>query len=94
VQRELDGEMGIVAAIEKLGLLDDILVAKQGSPLDTLSHYLSKRLAFGIINYSFLREIKFKFGFIQKRENGTWLFYAMRLWHVGRMVKGNLEESI
>jgi alpha-aminoadipic semialdehyde synthase len=52
VQRELDGEMGIVAAIEKLGLLDDILVAKQGSPLDTLSHYLSKRLAFGIIIHS------------------------------------------
>lgn len=36
-----------VAALESLGLLDDKPVQKLGSPLDTLSHYLSKRLALG-----------------------------------------------
>ncbi|KAK3608349.1 hypothetical protein CHS0354_030804 [Potamilus streckersoni] len=33
-------------AIEELGLLDDELIDKRGSPIDTLSNYLSKRLAF------------------------------------------------
>lgn len=46
VGRELDGDTAMVGAIEKLGLLDDIPVVKQGSPLDTISHYLNKRLAF------------------------------------------------
>ncbi|XP_075230422.1 lysine ketoglutarate reductase/saccharopine dehydrogenase isoform X2 [Lycorma delicatula] len=34
-------------SIENLGLLDEIPVQKLDSPLDTISHYLSQRLAFG-----------------------------------------------
>lgn len=33
--------------IEQLGLLDDLPVMKLGTPIDTLSNYLSKRLAYG-----------------------------------------------
>lgn len=33
--------------IESLGLLDETPVVKLNTPLDTLSNYLSKRLAFG-----------------------------------------------
>lgn len=33
-------------AIEELGLLEDNLVLKLNTPLDTLSHYLSKKLVF------------------------------------------------
>lgn len=33
--------------IESLGLLEDEPVVKLNTPLDTLSHYLSKRLAIG-----------------------------------------------
>lgn len=36
-----------VDQIEQLGLLDDTPIVKLGTPVDTLSHYLSKRLAFG-----------------------------------------------
>ncbi len=32
--------------LENLGLLEDTQIIKLGTPLDTLSHYLSKRLAF------------------------------------------------
>lgn len=35
--------------IESLGLLDETPVVKLNTPLDTLSYYLSKRLAFGKI---------------------------------------------
>ncbi|XP_053378089.1 alpha-aminoadipic semialdehyde synthase, mitochondrial-like isoform X2 [Mercenaria mercenaria] len=34
-------------AIVRMGLLDDDLIDKRGSPIDTLSNYLSKRLSFG-----------------------------------------------
>lgn len=33
--------------IENLGLLEDERVTKLGTPLDTLSYYFSKKLAFG-----------------------------------------------
>lgn len=33
--------------IEQLGLLDDAPVVKMNTPIDTLSYYLSKRLAYG-----------------------------------------------
>lgn len=36
-------------AIESLGLLEDTQVIKLDTPLDTLSYYLSKRLAFGML---------------------------------------------
>nr|CAD7441187.1 unnamed protein product [Timema bartmani] len=36
-----------VEALESLGLLEDIHVIKLNTPLDTLSHFLSKRLAMG-----------------------------------------------
>lgn len=35
--------------IEQLGLLDDTPVLKLNTPIDTLSNYLSKRLAYGKI---------------------------------------------
>ena len=31
-------------SLESLGLLDDVEIVKCGTPLDTVSHYLSKRL--------------------------------------------------
>lgn len=33
--------------INSLGLLDEVPIDKKGSPIDTLSNYLSKKLAFG-----------------------------------------------
>lgn len=36
-----------VDCIEQLGLLDETPVVRLNTPLDTLSNYLSKRLAFG-----------------------------------------------
>ncbi|XP_058449645.1 alpha-aminoadipic semialdehyde synthase, mitochondrial isoform X2 [Malaya genurostris] len=36
-----------IEGIEELGLLEDIPVVKMGSPLDTISYYLSKKLEFG-----------------------------------------------
>ncbi|CAG7836147.1 unnamed protein product [Allacma fusca] len=40
-------DMQKLDTIESLGLLDDVLVQKMDSPLDTLSNYLSQKLAFG-----------------------------------------------
>lgn len=40
-------QVGNSEGIEGLGLLDDKPIIKLGTPLDTLSHYLSKRLAYG-----------------------------------------------
>lgn len=34
-------------AIEELGLLEDVELIKMNTPLDTLSHFMSKRLALG-----------------------------------------------
>lgn len=36
-----------VDVLEELGMLEEIKVAKCGTPLDTLTHYLSKRLPLG-----------------------------------------------
>lgn len=36
-----------VDALESLGLLDEVPVHKLGTPLDTLTYFLSKRLSFG-----------------------------------------------
>lgn len=41
------GSLEQVAAIESLGLLSDDPIQKMDTPLDTLSHYLSKRLVLG-----------------------------------------------
>lgn len=38
-------------SIEQLGLLDETPVVKLNTPIDTLSNYLSKRLAFGECYY-------------------------------------------
>lgn len=48
-----------VDCIEQLGLLDETPVVKLNTPLDTLSAYLSKRLAFGkkLLKYKILRDI-------------------------------------
>ncbi|XP_055375686.1 alpha-aminoadipic semialdehyde synthase, mitochondrial [Condylostylus longicornis] len=43
---KLAERVGNVDGLESLGLLDDTPVIKMGTPIDTLSHYLSKRLAF------------------------------------------------
>lgn len=40
-----------VECIEQLGLLDETPVVKLNTPLDTLSNYLSKRLAFGEVKF-------------------------------------------
>lgn len=53
LKQKLIERIGDVDCVESLGLLDDKPVVKLNTPLDTLSHYLSKRLAFGeFINFS------------------------------------------
>jgi alpha-aminoadipic semialdehyde synthase len=39
---------GRVSAIESLGLLEEDLVLKLGTPLDSLSHFLSIKLSIGM----------------------------------------------
>ncbi|XP_037960737.1 alpha-aminoadipic semialdehyde synthase, mitochondrial [Teleopsis dalmanni] len=46
LKQKLVERIGDADCLESLGLLDDTKVEKLGTPLDTLSHYLSKRLAF------------------------------------------------
>ncbi|XP_033150839.1 alpha-aminoadipic semialdehyde synthase, mitochondrial [Drosophila busckii] len=46
LKQKLVERIGDVEGIESLGLLDETPVVKLNTPLDTLSHYLSKRLAF------------------------------------------------
>ena len=41
------GSMERVEAIESLGLLEDDVIVRLDTPLDTLCNYLSKRLALG-----------------------------------------------
>lgn len=51
-QRLSEGILMDSDCIESLGLLEETPVVKMTTPLDTLSYYLSKRLAFGKINDS------------------------------------------
>lgn len=44
LKTKLADRVGNVEYVEKLGLLDKTPVVKQGTPIDTLSYYLSKRL--------------------------------------------------
>lgn len=47
--QRLHDQIGVNASgLESLGLLEDSPIDKHNTPLDTLSNYLSKRLAFGI----------------------------------------------
>lgn len=48
LKKRLSERISISAdCIEQLGLLDDVPVARMNTPIDTLSYYLSKRLAYG-----------------------------------------------
>jgi len=47
ILREFDGDHEQADAIEGLGLLEEVPVFKLNNPLDTLSHFLSKKLAYG-----------------------------------------------
>lgn len=50
LRHRLAEQIGVnVDGLESLGLLEDTPIIKLGTPLDTLSHYLSKRLAFSKI---------------------------------------------
>jgi alpha-aminoadipic semialdehyde synthase len=44
LKMKLNDRVGNGDYIEKLGLLEKTPVVKQGTPIDTLSYYLSKRL--------------------------------------------------
>lgn len=48
-------------AIEKLGCLDDVPVKKSGSPLDTLSQYLSTKLSLGKSKHWFPLSTRYKY---------------------------------
>lgn len=51
-QRLID-QIGVNAdGLENLGLLEDKLIVKCNTPLDTLSYYLSKRLAYGKLYFT------------------------------------------
>lgn len=52
-QRLAERVPAYVHCIEQLGLLDETPVVKLSTPLDTLSNYLSKRLAFGMFSIMF-----------------------------------------
>lgn len=47
LKNRLAERVGNTDGIEQLGLLEDTQLVKMGTPLDTLSHYLSGKLAFG-----------------------------------------------
>lgn len=48
LKQRLADQIGVSPdGLEKLGLLEDTPIVKKGTPLDTLSHYLTQRLAFG-----------------------------------------------
>lgn len=47
LKQKLADRVGNTEGIESLGLLEQTQVKKFGTPLDTLSHYLSKRLVYG-----------------------------------------------
>lgn len=47
---EHSGSEYSVEILERLGLLDEVIVVKYGSPLDTLTHYLSTKLNFGMFS--------------------------------------------
>lgn len=50
LKQRLADQIGVSPdGLENLGLLEDTPIIKLGTPLDTLSHYLSKRLAFSKI---------------------------------------------
>ncbi|XP_055612755.1 alpha-aminoadipic semialdehyde synthase, mitochondrial isoform X1 [Uranotaenia lowii] len=46
LRARLSERVGNIDGLEALGLLEDIPVVKMGTPLDTLSYYLSQKLAF------------------------------------------------
>lgn len=48
-----------VDSIERLGLLDETPVMKLNTPIDTLSNYLSKRLAFGKLCFNLGQQFTF-----------------------------------
>lgn len=51
LKKRLSERISISAdSIEQLGLLDDAPVVRMNTPIDTLSYYLSKRLAYGKFN--------------------------------------------
>ncbi|CAG7785880.1 unnamed protein product, partial [Allacma fusca] len=44
--KEFEGDVQKLETVESMGLLDDVLVHKLDTPLDTVSNFLSKKLAF------------------------------------------------
>lgn len=51
LKQRLVEQIGVNAqSLEDLGLLEDVPIIKCATPLDTISYYLSKRLAFGMFN--------------------------------------------
>lgn len=47
LRQRLAEQIGVSAdGLENLGLLEETPIIKLGTPLDTLSHYLTQRLAF------------------------------------------------
>lgn len=66
LKQRLADQIGVSPeGLENLGLLQDTPVVKKGSPLDTLSHYLAQRLAFG----KFYRQLSNFYFFIKHNEN-------------------------
>ena len=61
LKQKLADRVGNSEGIETLGLLEQTPVKKFGTPLDTLSHYLSKRLAYGSFYFFKICANKLKF---------------------------------
>lgn len=56
LRHRLSEQIGVSAdGLENLGLLEDTPIIKLSTPLDTLSHYLSKRLAFSKFTFEKFR---------------------------------------
>lgn len=76
LRQRLAEQIGVnVDALESLGLLEDTPIIKLGTPLDTLSHYLSRRLAFSKITVTncISSFIKYKL-FWQTMTKEIWLY--------------------
>lgn len=67
---ERTGSDYAVDVLEELGLLEDKNVVKCGSPLDTLTHYLSLKLALGkdLLMFLFFNKIHFYYIILEKNE--------------------------
>lgn len=91
ILKEFEGDSDQLDAVEGLGLLEEVPVFKVDTPLDTLSHFLSKKLAFGTLEGLGITErqnISFFLNFLEKGERDL---VILRLEVIARWPDGKRE---